>query len=66
VSFYNDVYTSAAALAVLSAASTEDMALELSGNYEYAQSRAEGRQRLFLEKRPWSPFHQWCRTPRPG
>jgi hypothetical protein len=48
LSFYNDVYTSVVGLAA--AGSVDAMALELSNNYEYAQSRAEGRQRLFFEQ----------------
>ncbi len=46
--FYNDVYTSVAALAP--EAIPSDMALDLGSTYEYAESLAEFRQRLLVEK----------------
>ena len=46
--FYNDVYTSLAALAP--EAIPADMALDLGSTYEYAESLAEFRQRLLAEK----------------
>jgi hypothetical protein len=48
LSFYNDVYVSA--VAGVTAATPEDMALDLGNTYEYAHSQAEDRQRIFAEK----------------
>ncbi len=46
--FYNDVYVSAATNAP--AAIPADMSLDLGNTYEYAEARAEGRQRLLAQK----------------
>jgi hypothetical protein len=46
--FYNDVYVSAPLQTTL--AIPADMALDLGNSYEYAQGRAEDRQRLLAEK----------------
>jgi hypothetical protein len=49
--FYNDVYISSASVSDATAAITPaDMALDLGGTYEYAEGKAEGRQRLLAEK----------------
>jgi hypothetical protein len=49
--FYNDVYVSGTAGVMEATAVTEaDMALDLGNTYEYAEAKAEGRQRLMSEK----------------
>ncbi len=52
LSFYNDVFLSAAAPADGGGGATtdDDMALELGGTYEYSQALGEGRQRLIAQK----------------
>ena len=46
--FYNDVYISS--VSGPESASPADMSLDLGNTYEYAEARAEGRQRLLAEK----------------
>ncbi len=48
--FYNDVYDSSSLLNAVAAITPADMALDLGNTYEYAEGRAEGRQRLLAEK----------------
>jgi hypothetical protein len=48
--FYNDVYVSSSPISAATAMTPADMALDLGSTYEYAEGKAEGRQRLLAEK----------------
>ena len=48
--FYNDVYVSSTSISPNAASTAADMTLDLGSTYEYAEGKAEGRQRLLAEK----------------
>ena len=48
--FYNDVVVSTSPTSLATATTASDMTLDLGSTYEYAEGKAEGRQRLLAEK----------------